>query len=127
MTPNARTKIHYEKQGYMTAVVEHWLPFPKPFGKRHDLFGIFDLIAIRDGKTLGIQATTQAHVSDRISKMKASTALNEWIQHGGIAIVVGWAKKGPRGKRKLWEASVTRLDEGNHGQTELVVSPPCPI
>ena len=93
----------YEKQGHLAIIVEHWSPFPKPFGKRHDMLGVFDLFVLKaSGEAWGIQATTNAHVANRIEKMQASEAFRKWKELGGRAAVVGWAKMGPRGGRKTW-------------------------
>lgn len=102
MTPNARTKRYYEKLGFKVWIVEYWSPFPKPWGKRHDLFGIFDLVVLKPGEIWGVQATTNTHTADRIAKIKASPAYKAWLDSGGKIAVVGWAKMGPRGKRKVW-------------------------
>lgn len=105
MTPNARSKAYYEKQGHIAGIVERWSPFPKPFGKRHDFLGVFDLLVLKaGGEVWGIQATTNAHVPDRIRKLRGSDAFNNWLRLGGKAAVLGWAKLGARGKRKKWEA-----------------------
>jgi hypothetical protein len=113
MTPNARSKAYYEKQGHLAVIVEHWSPFPKPFGKRHDFLGVFDLLVLKPGgEVWGIQATTNSHVNDRIKKMQASDNFHNWIRLGGKAAVLGWAKKGPRGKRKVWEPMELVLSGG---------------
>lgn len=105
MTPNARSKAFYEKQGHIAEIVERWSPFPKPFGKRHDFLGVFDLLVLKaGGEVWGIQATTNSNVSSRINKMQESDAFHKWIKLGGKAAVLGWAKMGPRGKRKKWES-----------------------
>lgn len=105
MTPNARTKDYLEKQGHMVAIVERHSPFPKPFGKKHDMFGVFDLFMLKaGGEPWGVQATTTAHLTNRIDKIKASEEATKWLGLGGKILVIGWAKRGERGKRKLWTA-----------------------
>lgn len=94
----------YEKQGFLCAIVEHWSPFPKPWGKRHDLLGVFDLLVMKPGQTWGIQATSNDHVADRIHKLMTSENCKKWMMLGGKVAVVGWAKMGLRGKRKMWKA-----------------------
>ena len=119
MTPNARTLAFYEKQGFLAAIVEHWSPFPKPWGKRHDLLGVFDLIVLKPGGEIwGIQATSGGsggHVADRINKLVTSEKFQRWIALGGKAAVVGWAKRGDRGKRKLWSAVEVILGPNGRG------------
>lgn len=106
-TPNSRTMEFYRKQGAMAAIVERWSPFPRPWGKTHDMFGIFDLLVLKaGGEAWGIQATADngGHVANRIAKLQASEEFHRWKALGGRVAVVGWAKRGARGKRKLWTA-----------------------
>ena len=105
MSPNARTVAWYQKQGFLAVTVEFWSPFPKPFGKRHDLLGVFDQLVLKPGGEIwGIQSTTESNVGARIKKMGLSEPLKQWRGLGGHAAVVGWAKRsGPDIKRKTWQ------------------------
>lgn len=47
-------------------VVETWNPHVKI---RHDLFGIIDVLAIRPGRTIAVQATSLGNVSSRVRKI----------------------------------------------------------
>lgn len=102
MTPNARSRQHYRDQGFICEIVEYWSPFPKPWGKKHDFLGIFDLIRLGAGEIVGVQATDDSHVANRAAKIMAEPRAHDWLTAGGRIVVIGWAKKGPRGKRKLW-------------------------
>lgn len=109
-SPNARTRAYYERLGCMAAIVEVHSPFPKPFGKKHDMHGIFDLFVLkRGGEAWGIQATSTPNMSARVHKLYASERYAEWIELGGKAAVVGWSKTGERGKRKLWTIKILEL------------------
>jgi len=55
----------------MVAVVEKWNPHARI---RQDLFGILDLVAIKEGETLGVQTTTLGNVSSRLDKITQSEA-----------------------------------------------------
>lgn len=96
------------KKGYTVAVVEKWNAF---VGIRQDLFGFIDLVAMHPEYQglLGIQVTSQSHVAERIAKCLASKYFPLWLKCGNEFEVHGWAKKGPRGKRKLWEVSIRVL------------------
>jgi hypothetical protein len=98
MTPTARSLAYLRKQGYLAAVVERFNSYTK---RKNDLWGFVDIVAIKDGKTIGVQTTSSAHVADRIAKIRAhencAAVLACWT-----VIVHGWAKRGPRGKRKVW-------------------------
>jgi hypothetical protein len=104
MTPNARTRAHYRGLGYTCEIVEYWSPFPKPWGKRHDLLAMFDLIRLGADGMVGVQATADngGHVANRVAKILASEHAPAWFAAGGKIVVIGWAKKGPRGKVKRW-------------------------
>ncbi len=105
MTPNARSKKFYEGSGYIAEIVEHWSPFPKPWGKRHDLLGIFDLLVLKPGgRAVGVQATTNSNVTARLKKIAESESAKRWKELGGEIIVISWGKLGPRGGRKTWQA-----------------------
>ena len=51
-----RTLKGLRAKGYNAGVVERWLRYAGKFGKRQDLFGIIDIIAISPDKTIGVQA-----------------------------------------------------------------------
>lgn len=112
MSPNARTLIWLRKLGYLPAVVEQRLPIPGRFVTR-DLFGILDIIAIKDGERgcLGVQATTVSNLSARLAKARANEHLRVWKQAGNAFCVVGWAKRGARGKRQTWQPTVRMVEE----------------
>ncbi len=99
-SPTQRSKAKLQSEGYLVAIVEHWNSFVK---RRMDMFGIFDLIAIRGDETLAVQTTSGSNVSARIAKIRATQASAIWLESPSRKIVVhGWARRGPRGKRKVW-------------------------
>ena len=100
-SPTSRTLKHLRKEGYTAVVAEKFNYFIK---KRIDLFGWIDICAIHPDKkgVLGVQTTSTTNLSARIKKAKALNSLKVWLQAGNIAEFHGWAKRGARGKRKLW-------------------------
>lgn len=84
------------------AVVERWNQFAKV---RQDLFGFIDLLAMRDGVLLAIQATSGngGHHANRLAKAMAEPRLKEWLATGARFEVWSWRKAGPRGAVKKWE------------------------
>ncbi len=84
----------------------------KPVGNRVDLFGAIDVVAVRSlvhgpaGGVLGVQCCSRGDQSKRLAKALATPELRTWLAAGAQFQVWGWAKVGPAGKRKLWEASV---------------------
>ena len=101
MSPTQRSLKHLRNGGLIAQVVEHWQAFSR---RRIDLFSVIDIVAldISNGRTLGIQTTSGASVSARINKIYAEPNARAWLQAGNRLIVHGWAKRGARGKRKLW-------------------------
>lgn len=99
MSPTQRTLAYLRDKGAQAAIVEHWNSFVH---KKFDLFNWIDVLALVDGKFVGVQTTTQAHASERVDKARGNAALQAWLASGGILVVHCWAKRGGRDKRKLW-------------------------
>ena len=108
MTPTARTLAYLRKLGYEAAVVEKWNMYARI---RQDLFGCVDVVGIRPDQNgvLGIQATTTSNQAARLAKAMSIPHLRTWLQAGNTFQVWGWAKKGAKGKRKLWEVSIRNV------------------
>ena len=98
-SPTQRSLALLRKQGYRVAITEHWNAFVK---RRQDLFGFIDLLAIGESM-IAIQTTSGTNVAARVAKILESDAAREWIESGHRIIVHGWAKRGGRGERKLWD------------------------
>jgi hypothetical protein len=126
-SPTQRTIAELKRLGYIApAIVEKWVQFPPP-GHRVDLWTWCDIVAIGTGaeellalhqfvprlvaasppRLLFIQCTTQTGVSKRLAKIRAWEHLPALLATGARVEVWGWAKRGERGKRKLW--SVKRI------------------
>lgn len=107
-SPTQRTLARLRKLGYRAEVVEKWLPYTR---KRKDLFGCIDVIGIRPGEILGVQATSRTNQAVRLKKSltEAAEELRGWLVAGGRFEVWGWRKCGPRGKRKLWQVTRTEV------------------
>ncbi len=99
-SPTQRSLKELRKRGYMVAITEKWNPFAKI---RQDLFGFIDLLAIRGNEVLAVQTTSGTNVAARVAKIVSLQAARLWLESPNRKIVVhGWAKRGPRGKRKEW-------------------------
>lgn len=107
MSPTQRSKKLLEDAGWFVVITEKWNPWTKI---RQDLFGWMDLLAIKGDETLGVQTTTASHISARVAKIKSIPASALWLASPTRRIVVhGWAKQGPRGKRKKWTCKVIEV------------------
>jgi hypothetical protein len=89
MTPTQRSLAHLRAAGWQVAIVEHWNPFARI---RQDLFGVLDLLAVRDGVTLGVQTTSGSNVSVRVKKIAESETVPALREAGWLLHVHGWRK-----------------------------------
>lgn len=89
MTPTQRTLAHLRREGYLAAVVERWNPHARI---RQDLFGVIDVLAIRAGETLAVQATSGSNVSARVRKIAEAEHLGAIREAGWRFEVHGWRK-----------------------------------
>ena len=108
MTPTGRSLVYLRELGYTVAVAEKWNPYARI---RQDLFGFIDVAAIRADVpgVLAVQCTTRANQAARATKIASFPAARTWLDCGNRIEIHGWAKVGPRGKRKLWEVKVTEI------------------
>lgn len=100
------------KEGKIVGVTEHWNAFTH---QRKDLFGFIDIIAldINEGKTWGIQTTSASNMNARIKKIctECRVYTEAWLKAGNFIEVIGWAKKGAKGKRKTWQPTRKIIDK----------------
>lgn len=107
-SPTQRTRAWLKARGIPSTIVEHWNPHVKI---RQDLFGMFDILALRGDQTIGIQCCTMATRAAHENKMRHAPHFEAWCRTGPsrstrLAWLVAWRKVGPRGKRKLWECDI---------------------
>lgn len=100
MTPTARTLKYLRTHGWTADVVERWIG---PAKVRKDCFGVGDVLAFDARQTLLVQCTTADNLAAREKKVRAWAGLSDWLVGGRRLVLHGWAKRGARGKRKLWE------------------------
>jgi hypothetical protein len=105
MTPTQLTLRELRKEWPLVAVVEFWTPFPKPHGRRVDLFGIIDVIAVGPKGTLAVQCTSASNMSSRVTKIGESEHIGA-IREAGWAIEVhGWRKPKNRWIQRVVDVS----------------------
>jgi hypothetical protein len=105
-SPTSRSLERLRKEGWTAGVVEKWIPMTK---QRLDLFGCIDIVAVRPGQTLGVQATSDSNVNGRITKSIQLPGLLAWLQASNRFQVWGWGKKGKKGQRKLWSLRIQEI------------------
>jgi hypothetical protein len=99
-SPTSLTLDLLRRSGFVADVVEKWLT---RVNRRRDLFGFGDVLGI-DRKAPGVlivQATSLAHVKDRLAKARSRPELAAWLRAGGRFEVHGWAKRGGRWRVKI--------------------------
>lgn len=101
-SPTSHTTGQLKKQGVTYQIVEKWNQHAKV---RQDLFGFVDILAMRDNKFVGIQATSATNHSTRLKKAMAEPRLIEWLNCGGKFEVWSWKQDD---KTKRWSV---RIDE----------------
>lgn len=107
VSPTQRSLSYLRREGYVVATVERWNAFA---GIRQDLFGFIDLLAIRDGETVGVQVTTGGNLAARREKAMGHENFQKWLRAGNRFILHGWRKVGKRGERKVWEVRVEEIN-----------------
>lgn len=98
MSPTSRSLALLRSQGWLAEVVEHWNPFSKT---RKDLFGVWDIVAIRPGQVAFIQTTTAGNMKARMKKIAAHPDSDYMRESGAMLAVHGWHKVG-----RKWECKI---------------------
>jgi len=103
-SPTKLTLRHLRKSGYpLVQVVEKWNSFAQV---RQDLFGVIDVLAVRQNKIVAVQCTSSKNVASRLKKIRNSKSLPV-LKAAGVEVVVhGWRKTKPGGVWVLREVIV---------------------
>jgi hypothetical protein len=113
VSPTARTLAECKRLGWVAQVVEQTVRGWQGSGPRmfkRDLFGVIDIVAATPECLLGIQCTSGNNHAARMTKAIEEPRLRAWMVAGGRFEVWSWARRGERGKRKLWTLRRERLD-----------------
>lgn len=117
-SPTARTLAALRKDGWTAQVVEKWIPQTM---RRLDLFGGIDIVGIRPGETIGVQATsdlTGGNSGVRFRKMIAEPQLKLWLEAGNRLEIVAWKKQTRGLKRARWIATTRVLTLADFEDTQ---------
>ena len=107
MSPVQRSLAKLRSEGWTAAITERWNQYARV---RQDLFGFVDVLCIAPGRGfLAVQTTSGSNAASRVAKIRAEPRAEIWIASGGKIVVHAWAKRGPRGKRKLWNCLETSI------------------
>jgi predicted RecB family endonuclease len=102
-SPTQRSLAELRKRGYRCAVVEKWNGHIQ---RRQDLFGVVDVLAIKEGETLAVQTTSGSNVSARVAKIAEAEATPDMRAAGWKIVVHGW-RKNSSGRYVLREVDVS--------------------
>jgi len=91
---NQRTVALLKERGHMCDICESYNSFTR---RKKDLFSIFDILAIGNGETVGVQITSKSNMSSRIKKISESEYLPEHVRSNWKILVLGWFKQ-PNGR-----------------------------
>jgi hypothetical protein len=93
-SPSSRTLQFLRENGYMVGMVERFLSHAGHFGVRQDLFGLFDLLAVKpDEGIIGVQCFTTAWAEhyEKFYQSNREEAIT-WLKSGGKIELWGWRK-----------------------------------
>jgi hypothetical protein len=102
MSPTELTLKYLREAGYQAAVVEKWNPHARI---RQDLFGFIDILAVKDGETLAVQATSYANTSSRVAKIADAETAGPVRKAGWKIWVMGWRKVSNRWTHRIIDCS----------------------
>ena len=124
MSPTQRTLDYFRKLGCVAAVLEKWNPHVKV---RQDFFGFGDIMVTdpRLNMCIMVQCCAAGDISKRQKKILSEHRARDWLCVPNHSItLVGWAKRGPRGKRKRLEATVRSwlsVEEIDHAAAQMMI------
>lgn len=98
-SPTQRSLALLREQGWTATICEHWNAFARI---RQDLFGLWDILAVKDDETLVVQTTSYSNVSKRIQKIAEADITPKLRKAGWNLVVHGWK----RGKNGRWQVRV---------------------
>jgi hypothetical protein len=82
-----RSAVELTRRGYTVDVAECRNGYVA-----RDLFGIFDLVALRDDETLGVQVTDASHVAAHTRKIAEAPAIGALREAGWSIVLHGWRR-----------------------------------
>jgi len=116
-SPTQRSLEKLRRDGYSCSIVEKWVPSTPAGYKgriiRHDVWNFGDILACKVGVrgALLVQTTTGSNSSARLNKIKGIAEAGIWLAAGNSIEVHGWARRGAKGKRKLWDCRVVPVTQ----------------
>lgn len=118
--PAQRTLEYLRNEGYMVGMVERFLSHAGSFGVRQDLFGLFDLLAVKPEEgIIGVQCFTTAWAEhyDKFFHSNEQESIT-WLKSGGRIELWGWRRlKVKRGGKAIrWEPRIEVITLENYNE-----------
>lgn len=105
MTPTARTLKVLKAEGWNCWKVEGYNHWTK---QRRDLYGMFDYLALKTGRLVGVQITSGSNHAARVKKILANDMLPIWLSTGQGAEVRSWSKRKGRWIERITEMELVK-------------------
>lgn len=102
-SPTQRSLKEMRKRQYLADVTERWLHVIK---RRKDLFGFIDILAVKQGEIVGVQACSATDISKRVDKIANHENVGIVRASGMKLLVHGW-RKNSKGRWVLREVDVS--------------------
>jgi hypothetical protein len=102
MSLTSRSVRELKKEYPLVQIVETYNYFTK---RRHDLFGILDILCVREQDILGVQTTSRGNMSSRVKKIEDSDAIATLRDANILIHVHGWDKYKNRWRLKVLDIS----------------------
>lgn len=124
MSPTARTLQWHKARGFPAGVVERFNVYSRT---RNDLFGFIDIITIKGGCIVAIQATggSGGNHAERLRKILSTPAIHvtaiKWLGAKGRIEIWSWRKlvrynaDGTKSKRPRWAGRFTAMELNAQG------------
>lgn len=107
----SRTLEYIRSRGWIADIVERFNPYAGKFGKRKDMFGFADIVALGENSIIAIQSCGQSFAEhDRKIRECPETVPNaiKWLESGGRLMLIGWRKVKLKrgGKAMRWQPRI---------------------
>lgn len=124
LSPTQRTLRALRADGFHCGIVERFIPQAGPHGKRVDLLGFIDLLALDPARgIIGVQCCAgSGHAAHRTKITEDCNELaREWLRCGGLIELWSWRKvklkrggKAERWKPRIEEITIEVVEEPTH-------------
>lgn len=107
-SPTQRTLKRLRDEGYIAGVVERHNVYSHT---KNDLFGFVDVLAVKPGSTVAVQATSGSNAAARVTKIleERENEAKTCLLAGWTIQIWGWRKYAKPIDRKFWRPHVTSI------------------